>query len=383
MQNSILSIHTTKPLLLAGAIALALTACGGSDQTHNAPLAAQPSTPAQQNSASGNEATTPPQAEKPGAPQGESNQQSNNNSGKQPQAGGNQQPDAGGNQQPDVGGNQQPDADNATPPVIAGAAIFSTAPPTSPGTTAAINNQLKDNLFVEDSLSQSINDDGIVLSADAFSLIYSGYTLNSDQVESMELPSDGQKHVKDHVPFKRIGAPNSELEVISMVHIGKDFGYPQARAYHYYGVVDTHPFSLAYTRGELASAAAIGNLKPAANDALVYSGTASFRASSYPVDDTFAVFNENTAFEELKQGVAQITVRPAEKTLDAYIDLRLAGQKAYDFPNIAYNADTASFEHKESIEGIRGNFYGKNAEYIGGVYYVPEGSGAFMTEKQP
>ncbi|MDO5090352.1 MAG: hypothetical protein Q4D61_02290 [Cardiobacteriaceae bacterium] len=33
-------------------------------------------------------------------------------------------------------------------------------------------------------------------------------------------------------------------------------------------------------------------------------------------------------------------------------------------------------------KGIHGYFYGDKAQYIGGTYFVPEGVGAFVTEKQ-
>ncbi|MDO4776858.1 MAG: hypothetical protein Q4A06_05300, partial [Cardiobacteriaceae bacterium] len=290
-----------------------------------------------------------------------------------------------GDTQPDVGGSQP----EVTPPVIAGAGIVTAAPAaksaSGPVTFSDISREPRDNLFAENALFSNISDNGLVLPADSFSYIYQGYVLNSSLVDHMEWPSDGKKHVKPSVPFKKIGAANNEEEMISIVHIGQQFGYPQARAYHYYGIVDNDPFSLAYTRGELASKAAIDGLKPVANDPLTYSGEASFRAYSYPVNDTWLLYGNGAALETLEKGQANITVRPATKTLDAEIDLSGIRKGKHAFQNIGYSADTASFKHDEAAEnkGIRGNFYGKHAEHIGGVYYIPEGSGAFMTEKQP
>ncbi|MDO4777412.1 MAG: hypothetical protein Q4A06_08155, partial [Cardiobacteriaceae bacterium] len=42
MGKPVFTLQTAKPLLLASTIALALTACGGSDHGHNAPIAEKP-----------------------------------------------------------------------------------------------------------------------------------------------------------------------------------------------------------------------------------------------------------------------------------------------------------------------------------------------------
>ncbi|MDO5091265.1 MAG: hypothetical protein Q4D61_06925, partial [Cardiobacteriaceae bacterium] len=86
MQTDFTIWQATKPLMLASAIALALTACGGSN-SGDAPLADQPSTPlkpSEDNSQNNKEKTPAPNPKpdnngsRPGNHQGGNNQTNNN-----------------------------------------------------------------------------------------------------------------------------------------------------------------------------------------------------------------------------------------------------------------------------------------------------------------
>lgn len=48
--------------------------------------------------------------------------------------------------------------------------------------------------------------------------------------------------------------------------------------------------------------------------------------------------------------------------------------------NTSFNTD--GFEGASKPQGLRGYFYGSEAQHIGGAYYTEDGAGAFITEKQ-
>lgn len=362
MNKTLFSLQTAKPLLLASAVALALTACGGSGGS-NAPTPDQPSKPIEPESGKKPESNAKPQAQQP---KDNSGNAGSNTTPKKPDSKSNQpkpnQPDS--NQpKPNQPNPNQPDPNSAwtNPPELTDLK--------NPVGSSVVTYTLFDGDNLESSNKfehkkkplQDIADDIQSFKAEKDKVV-----LKKALLEEIHRG----KNIPDELTLNFPTSSGVKVEMlnpqIGVSYSAKKFGYEKAQAFHYYGRIGTRPFAVAYSMGEQTKLQDVQNL----HGAIVYKGPSSFLP--------------NAATEEtpLEKGEATITLNTAEKTLDAVITLPQRFNKSYSFDQIGYK-DAASFKQEGQDKAISGYFYGDQAQHIGGAYYVPEGAGAFITEKQP
>lgn len=350
----------TTPLLLASAMALALTACGGSGSDNNAPTPEQPSTPLTPD----NNMQQPDTPSNPQPKQPDSGNASGGSNGGGNAGGGNILPPA----QP------TPQAPKVDPTFTFQSAAAPKVRETRGSIYLAQGNSA---FFLVNAFSNSasvkriiseIDGESITPNKDNFAYRFlgeQGYTV--DQAPKLTI-GDNQSA---KIVLKQNGKPDIE---ITLNYHGKRFGYADAQALHYYGKIakgkEERHLNLAYTAGKMASAGKIDALK--SMDEVTYKGPASFRA----YDATSDV---------LGTGTATLTLKPKqEKIASAVLDFSESMGKTYTFNEFSYRSpDTIQrFQNRENGKEIRGYFYGDSAEYIGGVYSVEDGAGAFVTKQQ-
>lgn len=369
MQHPSIRTLGSKPVLLACAMSFALAACGGSgNDNHTAPE--QPQTPAAPEST-----PTPPAADNTPAPK------TPGKPAPQPPS----KPSVPGNSNtpaptPETPASPQNPKPGPTLPTYAqpvpdakkysGPAFFNI------GRKAVIFNVFSNNL----KSSYAVEKDTFGIHAAKLNeLAYIDEKLRGYQVQNKLELSKGTHEAT--IEMAKSGQDNIQVK---LNYTGEAFGYEQAQAFHFYGKM-THPldqagkpFDAAYTVGALASTNAIDAMQ----GEIQYQGGASFRAYENPAD-------------KLATGTAAFTLDMTKKAItNATIDLQTSIGKTYTFASADKPISildkgktnnsfmTGKFKNAEAPQGLRGYFYGDQAQHIGGVYYTKDGGGAFMTEKQ-
>lgn len=352
MNKQRLTLQTLKPLLVASA--LVLTACGGSG-SGNAPLPEQPSTP-----------QAPDNGKKPGDNHNAKEQKPNGNHGAQkPKPNDNggaqkQKPDANGGKSPppprrnpNPAPKPAPELKEIDPANASGSGLIAyTRREAAPNEGGSPNfrqeKRLVENVFGGATQPFMVKKNSIILSKELLNQIDNSTTTEAE------------------LKFSTSQSTTTSGSIGITYKAGK-FGYQNAQAFHYYGSVGTMPFNVAYSIGELTLPKTVQELQGAGGK-IVYQGQTSFLA------------NAATENSSLEYGKATITLNTGDKKLDAVIELP-KNVNRYEFKDVSYK-DAADFAHQDKDKAIRGYFYGDKAQHIGGTYYVPEGGGAFVTEKQ-
>ncbi|MDO5090354.1 MAG: hypothetical protein Q4D61_02300 [Cardiobacteriaceae bacterium] len=374
MDKSFFSLQSAKPLLLASAIALALTACGGSG-SGNAPTPDQPSTP-QAPDSNKTPQTNPQQPQGNGGQSGGHSGGSHNGGATPPPP---QNPNPNPNPNPVPPAPQMPelkdpgnviDTSNPGRDRIQGTGVFARSLNFGVPIPAGTRKELFGNILNQGGFIAKTEGNAITFSKKFIDLFEDGLVANEEL--RLELGENKTAEITTQPDAQ------GKNRTFKAQYHGKKFGYQDVQALHFYGLFATQPLSMAYTVGKVAQPQAVLDLAAApGSDTIKYQGVASFRAHA-----------PKTA-NELQSGEATVILTPATKKLDAIIDLKAAIDKTYEFKNVDYQAAPASpFEPqfqqggKDDAQGIHGYFYGDKAQHIGGTYFVPEGSGAFVTEKQ-
>lgn len=379
MQHPSSHVANSKPVLLACAISFALAACGGSgNDNHTAPE--QPQTPA----APQGTPTPPPATDKTPAPKAPqqtpdkpSKPDNKNSNTPAPEKPASPQNPKQGPALP-IQATPVPDAQK-----YSGSAFF------APGISLSGREDkvLLTNIFstkkveIKNNFKPANNSFGfqadainLLLAKDVFD-IPSGYKVTTP----VTLTLGEQKGTVDLSKAKTSPQdPDTPKIKLKLEYTGKSFGYKDAQALHFYGKITSPdgnkqmPFDVAYSVGEYSPDANIKKMQ----GIIKYQGYASFRAYKNPAD-------------RLATGTASFTLDMTKKAItDATIDLQDSIGKTYSFASVDQpipvlkTGATFKTENAKASLGLRGYFYGKNAEHIGGAYYTADGGGAFITEKQ-